>query len=174
MAEEDRGAALMLSDLHGLRDASVGDSLQQLVFAPGSPFHRLPPLLNGLLLGQVDANPTFLTHEVRAGREPILPRRTGIQHLAGKLPVVTESQMRGRRPNADLLHQLRQHMAGELRTDSPVLALRRSRQQVAPDPVQPFDLPVTAVDPSALYLVELRHQSRRGQENSRLDARDPT
>src|SRR5690606_7870849 len=108
VSEEDRGTALMLPELHGLRDATVNDALQHLILTPRGPLHRLPPLLDGLLLGEVDADPTLIAHRPRVLGETVLPRRPRVQHLVGEHPVITEMQARRRSPNAALLQQLRQ------------------------------------------------------------------
>ncbi len=138
MAEEDRRARLVLANLHGLGDAAMGDALQDLVLAARSALYRLPPLVGRLLSGEVELDPPLLANDTRPFGQAVLPGGTRIEQVGAESPVVAEAQVRGGRTDSDLLQQLRQNMPRKLRRDPLPLLLRRSGQQVAPQPRQPF------------------------------------
>ncbi len=101
MVEKDGRAALVLADLHRLRDTSVRDALKKLVFTPCCPGHRLPTLGIGLPLGQVDADPTLFPHDSGPLGESVLPGEAHVQHLVRQLPLIVETQVCGGSADVD-------------------------------------------------------------------------
>jgi hypothetical protein len=152
--EPDRRSALVLADLHGLRDAAMGDALQHLVLAPRGALGRLLHLFGGLLRGEVDPDASSFAHRLLALGEPIFPGRTSVEDLGREPPVVAEPQVRGRDADADVVQQLRQHLPREVLCHALRLALRWLGQQVAPDPRQACAVVVASVDADALHLVQ--------------------
>ena len=81
VVEQDRRAAVVVADLHRLRDPAVGDALQDLVLAAGRPLDGAPLLLARLLLGEVDPHPPRLVDDVAPLGGPVLPGGSGVEQL---------------------------------------------------------------------------------------------
>lgn len=169
VAEQDRRAALVLTDLHGLRDAAVSDALQDLVLTAGGTVGGLPGLVRGHLLDEVDPDPAlFLDQPVVTRGETVLPAGARVQRAWLEFPVVPEAQVGSGVADADLLHQLLEQLC-RVGRDPPALPLRRLPEQVVPDLVEAARPVVAAVDIEALELVEAADQPRPMKEHGRLD-----
>lgn len=170
--EQDRRAALVLAELHGLDDAAVVDALQHLVLAQSCPVHPAALLRRRLLARQIDPDPAVLLDQaIVAYGEPVLPARARVQRTRREPPVVPEPQVGGGVADADALHQHFEPLT-VLRGDAPALPLRRQPEETVPDARQTARAAVASVDRGPLELVQLAHEVGIMQEDRWLDEGD--